>query len=263
MIANYHNHTWRCNHASGEERAYVEQAIAGGIRVMGFSDHTPYPFPEGTDIHTRMGMDQFEDYVNTVLTLKREYQGQIDIHLGLEVEYFPEYYPALQDFLKPYPVEYQILGQHYLDVGPVMPYIARPSPPEREGALLEQYVDLCIAGMETGDFLYLCHPDVFCFSGEQAVYETQMRRLCAAMERLHVPAEINLLGIYQHRHYPNPAFWEIAGAYDLNVILGTDAHKPEHVWVPDAEAKAMELVQRYHLHLLYQLPLPHRKEANP
>ena len=28
MIANYHTHTWRCKHAVGTEREYVEQAIA-------------------------------------------------------------------------------------------------------------------------------------------------------------------------------------------------------------------------------------------
>ena len=49
MEANYHTHTWRCRHASGTERDYIENAIDHGIRILGFSDHTPYPFP--TDIH--------------------------------------------------------------------------------------------------------------------------------------------------------------------------------------------------------------------
>ena len=31
MIANYHTHTWRCSHAAGSEREYVEQAI--GCRI--------------------------------------------------------------------------------------------------------------------------------------------------------------------------------------------------------------------------------------
>ena len=28
MIANYHTHTYRCHHASGVERDYIEKAIA-------------------------------------------------------------------------------------------------------------------------------------------------------------------------------------------------------------------------------------------
>ena len=43
MIANYHTHTWRCHHADGTEREYVENAIAAGIKILGFSDHTYVP----------------------------------------------------------------------------------------------------------------------------------------------------------------------------------------------------------------------------
>ena len=46
MTANYHTHTWRCLHASGTERQYVERAIEGGLAVLGFSDHAPMPYPE-------------------------------------------------------------------------------------------------------------------------------------------------------------------------------------------------------------------------
>ena len=41
MIANYHTHTWRCRHADGTEREYVETAIEAGFKILGFSDHTP------------------------------------------------------------------------------------------------------------------------------------------------------------------------------------------------------------------------------
>ena len=47
MIANYHTHTWRCMHASGTEREYVEKAIEGGLKILGFSDHTPMPYSGG------------------------------------------------------------------------------------------------------------------------------------------------------------------------------------------------------------------------
>ena len=255
MKANYHTHTWRCNHAVGTEREYIERAIQGGIRVLGFSDHTPYPFPEGTDIRTRMRLDQMEDYVETVLRLKEEYRQDIELHLGLEVEYFPAYFDALTEFLKPYPVEYLILGQHYLQVSADMPFVGRACPAQQEEERLRQYVDLCIAGMETGRFACLCHPDLCRFTGDGDFYRSQMRRLCAAMERLQIPAEINLLGIWDHRHYPVPAFWEIAAEYRLSVILGSDAHCPEQVWDSECEQKGLELVQRFGLTLTQQLAL--------
>lgn len=67
MIANYHTHTWRCHHASGSEREYVERAIEGGFRILGFADHSPYLFPDGYVSGHRMLPSQFEDYV-TVLS---------------------------------------------------------------------------------------------------------------------------------------------------------------------------------------------------
>ena len=47
MIANYHTHTHRCNHAIGRERDYIENALSGNLEVLGFADHTPYIFPGG------------------------------------------------------------------------------------------------------------------------------------------------------------------------------------------------------------------------
>ncbi|MGN1132610.1 MAG: PHP domain-containing protein, partial [Ruminococcus sp.] len=41
MMYNLHTHTYRCNHASGADRAYVEYAIKAGIKVLGISDHCP------------------------------------------------------------------------------------------------------------------------------------------------------------------------------------------------------------------------------
>ncbi|MDY2937897.1 MAG: PHP domain-containing protein, partial [Fusicatenibacter sp.] len=114
MKANYHTHTWRCMHAVGEEKEYVERAIEGGLQILGFSDHTPYPFPDNYVSGMRMRMDQLEDYVDTVLSLKAEYRNEIEIHLGLEVEYYPAYFPQLLDVIADYPVEYFLLAQHHL-----------------------------------------------------------------------------------------------------------------------------------------------------
>ena len=60
MIANYHTHTWRCLHAAGTEREYVENAIKGGYKILGFSDHTPMPYPGGYVSNVKMRPDQLE-----------------------------------------------------------------------------------------------------------------------------------------------------------------------------------------------------------
>ena len=37
MRFNLHTHTFRCRHASGTEREYIENAIRSGMDLLGFS----------------------------------------------------------------------------------------------------------------------------------------------------------------------------------------------------------------------------------
>lgn len=69
---NFHSHTVRCQHAVGEEREYVEEAIKEGFEVIGFSDHSPYLFKNGYVSRIRMTMSQLEDYVKTIEALKKD-----------------------------------------------------------------------------------------------------------------------------------------------------------------------------------------------
>ena len=110
MIANYHSHTARCNHASGAEVTYVQNAIARGLRIFGFSDHTPQFFPGDYYSRMRMRPHQLEDYCRTVRDLQAEYRGQIQIPLGLEAEFYPgiwhELLPRLQNLESCYTTTY-------------------------------------------------------------------------------------------------------------------------------------------------------------
>jgi hypothetical protein len=93
--------------------------------------------------------------------------------------------------------------------------------------LLKQYCDQTIEALYTGLFTYFAHPDIMHFVGEEAIYRQQMRRICRAAKECQVPLEINLLGLYLQRQYPNPIFWELAAEEGCKVVLGVDAHKPE------------------------------------
>lgn len=244
MKANYHTHTKRCNHAQGAEREYVEKAIEGGIRILGFSDHTPYPFPDGYTSSFRMRVNQFEDYVDTVLALKDEYKDEIEIHLGVEAEYYPAYFGKLRRMMEGYPVEYFLLGQHFIGNELDGLYSGAVT---RDEKILEHYCRQVAEALETGCFTYLAHPDLINFRGSTAAYEKNMRWLCRQANKYAIPLEINFLGIEDNRQYPNMAFWKIAGEEGCRVIYGADAHRPEAVWLPDVYRKAEKITQRYGL----------------
>ena len=252
MTENYHTHTARCRHAAGTEEEYVLRAIAGGLKILGFSDHTPFLFPDGYYTHIRMYPDELDNYVSTVLALKKKYAEQIDIHLGLEVEYYPDRMDGLLKLIAPYDIEYFILGQHWCGNEQNEVYNGRPTD---DSAKLERYCSQCIEAMETGRFTYLAHPDLLYFTGDPVYYRQQAERLCRGALDFDMPLEINLAGLLTERHYPREEFWEIAGKTGCNVVIGSDAHAPENIVMPAMEAKAMALVEKYDLQLLTTVPL--------
>ena len=234
MIINYHTHTVRCNHAAkAPDAAYAEVALEIGIRELGFADHVPYPFEDEHFSGCRMRCAQLPDYMSSLSSLKEQYAGRLDIHIGFEAEYYPDYFDKLLDLLAPWPCEYLILGQHFLNNEIGEPYNGGATDsPER----LRLYGDQCKRAMDTGRFSYFAHPDVLHFTGDEALYREVTRDLCRAAQGYDVPLEFNLLGFIDGRHYPRPAFWEEAAAVGNTVILGWDAHSP--AWMKQSEKEA-------------------------
>ena len=244
MYANYHTHTSRCQHAKGEDREYVEAAIQMGIRLLGFSDHCPWVFPEGYVSGIRMSPDQVEDYFSSLESLRKEYAKDIDILIGFEAEYVPELMEGQERLLADYPLDYMILGQHFLGTEPHSTYTGSPSSDEK---FLEDYVNLVIEGMNTGKYLYLAHPDVLHFTGDDAIYRKHMTRLCKFLKEKDIPVEINMLGAYQGRHYPSHKFLRIVKEVGNNCIVGIDAHTPEEIMNDEGFRICRELIERYQL----------------
>lgn len=229
MFANYHTHTFRCRHATGTERAYIECAIARGVRVLGFSDHAPYLFPAGHYSSFRMTPDQLDEYCTTLCDLRREYQGQIELHIGLEMEYYPAHFFDTLEWMRDYPIEYLLLGQHFLGNEYDAPY----SSAAHTESDLRRYADQTIAAVQTGCFTYFAHPDLIHYPANDEIYRSEMRRICECTKENRIPLELNLLGLSEHRAYPNAAFWPIAREVGCDVVVGCDAHRPDAVANPD------------------------------
>lgn len=233
MLANYHTHTWRCHHAEPDERAYIRQAVAGGVRILGFSDHTPCPFPDGRASWFRMTPEETPGYFDLLRQLRQEYAGQVELHAGVELEYYPAVFPIQLELLRSNGCEYMLLGQHYLGNEEDNVYCGSPTDdPER----LTRYVRQTIEGLATERFTYLAHPDLLNFRGDEVFYRRQMRALCRAARELDVPLELNLLGLRQGRNYPNRIFWELAAEEGNRTVLGCDAHAAADLNDPATEA---------------------------
>ena len=122
MKTNYHTHTYRCKHAMGNDERIVLNAIKADFDILGFSDHTPWPhFPADYDSHVRMEPQYLPEYCGSVNRLREKYKDQIEIHLGLEAEYFPHHMQELLDMKSEYGIEYLIYGAHYDELDAPVP----------------------------------------------------------------------------------------------------------------------------------------------
>jgi histidinol-phosphatase (PHP family) len=253
---NYHAHTWRCQHAYGTEREYIEAAIEMGIKRFGFSDHIPSPAREGYVSRIRMRMDQAMEYRDCIRALQKEYADRIEILVGFEAEYVPKYFKEQMRMFDNLGFDYLIMGQHFIE--PEEDGVYTGSPTEDESRM-KLYVDSVIEGIRTGRFLYIAHPDIMNYRGLGSVYEWEMSRLCEVAKEEQVPLEINLLGIQENKIYPRERFWKIAAETGNDVVLGLDAHCVEQVQMTDAYRRGVELADKYGLHLIDGSSLKVRK----
>ena len=230
--ANYHTHTTRCQHAHGDDREYIEKAIEAGYEILGFSDHAPHVFENGYVSPVRMKMSELDEYVSTLERLRKEYEKDIQIFIGLETEYWPKVFEASLKHYQEYPVDYMILGQHHINDEASEQKVENASKSEVE---LQSYVNRVIEAINTGYFMYVAHPDIFNFDGDEKVYDKYMNQLIAELKKRKLPIEINCLG-YRARNrkirpkpYPRLHFVELAAKQGCDFIVGMDAHKPEQL----------------------------------
>lgn len=224
MYANYHTHTYRCQHGKGTDREYVEQAIASGLKVLGFSDHCPWVYDNDYVSPIRMKTLDVDGYFSSLLSLKKEYEKDITIYIGFESEYIPELMEKQDKLLSGYPVDYMILGQHYNEAESHSHYNGHGTNSLNH---FTRYIDLLIEGMESGRYKYVAHPDILYYAGEESIRVEQYTRLCKYFKEHDLPIEINLIGVKKGFHYPSDRLLRIAHKIGNTAIIGIDAHTPE------------------------------------
>ena len=225
---NLHTHTKRCFHAVGTDEEYVLAAIKNNVKILGFSDHCP--MDQYTVYQDRMKLNELDEYIQSIQSLKEKYKHQIKILIGLECEYVPEYADMYPEFLKK--VDYLILGQHFnrFDQKDFTAFIMHED--------IDVMKDYVIEGMKTGYFAYVAHPDYFMYLFDSYPSEGKkaMEQIAQCAKELNIPLEINLKGKAEGKkmidgkmdyRYPNSKTFEIISKVNAPVVFGLDCHNPK------------------------------------
>jgi histidinol-phosphatase (PHP family) len=244
---NFHTHSRFCD-APGDPELYIQAARERNVRVLGFSSHAPLPFPT----HWTMKPENLTVYCARVRELKIQYAGQIEIYLGLEIDYIPGLTGPHAPQFKSCGLDYCLGSVHY--TGQLLDgsyWVVDGSEEEFIQGLRETFKDNIeqavtayyalvreMVTTQTPDIIG--HLDLIkknnrgggYFDENRPWYRAEVEKTLAVIAQSHAIVEINTGGLARgtsHALYPSP--WIITRCFELHIpiTLNADAHRPEQV----------------------------------
>lgn len=243
-LTNYHSHCSFCDGRAPFEE-FVKEAIRQGFYSYGVSSHAPLPFPT----QWTMEWEQMEAYLDEFNNLRQKYADEIELYVGLEIDYLnEESNPSVARFTE-LPLDYRIGSVHLLydAAGEVVDIDCSPAVfKERvdrhfNGDVLRvvrMYFDRLFRMVELGGFDILGHADKMHYNAscyhpgllDEPWYEALMKDYFSLVASRGYLVEINTkaydsLGTF----YPNSRYWELMKEYQIKILVNSDAHYPERI----------------------------------
>jgi len=242
MLTNYHSHSHYCD-GKGSPEQQVQGALAQGLRAFGFSSHCPVPFEN----QWSMKAERLADYLVETRALKIKYEGQIELYVGLEVDFIPEMVGP-----KDFPIlDYCVGSVHYVGLNQF------GQPWEIDGssveflecldtlyggdiqAVLQKYYGIIRQMVETDPPQIMGHLDKIkmhnaarhLFDESEPWYVEEVEQTLQAIAKAGIITEINTRGNYKRDLDLYPSAWIIKRMKELQIpiCINSDSHRPEEI----------------------------------
>lgn len=236
-----HMHTPLCKHAFGEPEEYADRAIQRGLKGIIFTCHGP--MPKGFWPQVRMSDAEFDEYVAMIEKCRLRYEGQLEVRLGIESDYFPGHEKWSEKLHQRAPLHYVLGSVHWQ--GPEYRHQFQT------GSAIEfrrTYFEHLADSAETGLFDCLSHPDLIKnYQSEAWNVDEWFPVISAALDRIAktgVAMEFNTSGRHKSlpEMNPGPLMLRMMGERGIPVVIGSDSHQPQRVsenFIP-----ALEMLQQ-------------------
>ena len=247
MLTNLHTHTLFSD-GSDDPAVYVDRAISQNFSSLGFSDHSPLPF----DNTFALREENVTAYCNEILRLKKQFKGQINLFLGMEIDFIPGSGYLFSHFQSHFPLDFTIGSVHLVRNGAPgdLWFIDGPDP-----ATYDEGLNLLFGGdirkgvtayyRQINEMLITNRMDVIghldkikMHNRNRFFLETEPWYIALIDETLELVrqtgtiVEVNTRGLYKKRsttHFPGPAVLKKIKDLNIPVILSSDAHKPHEI----------------------------------
>lgn len=254
---NYHSHCLYCDGRAGMED-FVRFALSRGFTSYGFSSHAPLPFPTAWT----MEWDRMDDYLAEHRRLKARYADQIELYVGLEIDYLNEASNPSVPRFRDLPLDYRIGSVHLLynrygevtDIDVPADKFRRIVDEEFGGDLLRVihlYYERLVRMVELGGFDIVGHADKMHYNAacyrpgllDEAWYDDLVRAYFREIASRGYQMEINTKAWHDHgTFFPNERYFSYLRELGIRVQVNSDAHYPDRI---DAgRPEALEALRR-------------------
>ncbi len=237
IIVDLHMHTNHSHGAAGTLEMF-EAACAAGLKVVGFSEHSPRPagYVYRSDYQEKLRAD-FPGYIREVRTAAEMGRERgVRVLLGLEADYIAGREDYVQALCREYPYDYIIGGLHFQDRWGFDADAGEwdaLSEQERFAAYERYYADftrMCASRL----FSIAAHPDLIKIFSKDSFDrwlagprgKECMRAALAAAAASGTAMEISSAGLRKpcREIYPGPEIMRLAAELGLLISFGSDAH---------------------------------------
>ena len=243
-LTNYHSH---CSYCDGKAPAeeFVKSAVQAGFTAYGISSHAPLAFmPSWT-----LAQEEVPMYLREVEFLKKQYKEQIELYVGMEIDYLKDYQHPADDYFRQLPLDYRIGSVHLLrtDQGNVVDIDTHEEPFKllteqyfqgNVRKVVEGYYEASFELVERGGFDFIGHVDKiarnaeFCVPGitTSSWYQQLREDLFKQIAQKGIIIEINTKAyLNKGFFYPNQQHFAMIKRFNIPVVVNSDAHQPEKI----------------------------------
>lgn len=265
-LTNFHSHCSYCDgKASAEE--FVKSAIEAGFVSYGVSSHAPLSF----DTRWTLKKEQVPAYLKEIGELKEKYRNQIELYVGMEIDYLNDAENPANDYFQHLPLDYRI-GSVHLVYTPDGTIIDTDTNPENFQQLLTTYFngdlkrlvagyfDASMRMVELSGFDFVGHCDKISYNAslceqeflESDWYKRKLMDYLTLIAEKGLMVEINTKAfIGKGVFFPNKQNLSVLKDLNIPVLVNSDAHFPE--LVNAGRPQALELLKEVGFRTVRQL----------
>lgn len=237
-MIDYHIHTKLCNHASGEVEEYCQHAVRIGLKEIGFSDHFPVNKQPEYSIDIKQ-ITMREDELETYFQMIPEHYDGLIVKKGFEVDYFP----GENLFFNKYKniwnsVDYIIGSVHFIDECSIdqkeyIEYLTADGIERTWSKYFNIIKEMIVHQSESIDIIgHFDLPKRILGEMPESLFD-QIEEMINLIKEKDLVIEVNTSGWDKDKivkePYPSESILKRLKAHDVEITIGSDAHKPENV----------------------------------